>query len=145
MTPRSWLFPLLAWLCFGCADECALDDDVRLFAGDSARDCGSVGPTDDRAKVDGCVADAFEAGAPFIARYQRAGEDSKLVSAVAGNTEGTIKLFQWDSAPCGGPGCDPVTDVQSCEGPALTEQTSEDPLALPITCDRVGLPQRICG
>jgi len=145
MTSSSWLLPLVLALCWSCTSKCELNDDVRLFAGDTARDCGTAGATEDRSKVDGCVADAFTDGAPFIARYERMGVDSKVVIAVAANTEGRVKLFQWDSAPCGGTGCDPVTDVQSCEGPALSEQTSEDPQALPITCEDVGLPQRICG
>jgi hypothetical protein len=145
MTASKWLLLLLAGACFACSDQCELNDDLHLFAGEAARDCGSVGLDDDRAKVDGCVADAFDAGAPFIARYEQQGVDSKVVMAVAANTEGKVKLFQWDSAPCGGTGCDAVTDVRSCEGPALSEETSDDPLALPITCERVGLPQRICG
>jgi hypothetical protein len=103
------------------------------------------GLDDDRAEVDRCVAEAFDAGEAFIARYEQQGVDSKVVTAVAADGDGNVKLFQWDSAPCGGPGCDAVTDAQSCEGPALSEETSDDPLALPITCDRVGLSQRICG
>jgi hypothetical protein len=91
------------------------------------------------------VADAFDAGAAFMARYERQSTSSKLIMAVAANTEGKVKLFQWDSAPCGGTGCDAVTDVRSCDGAALSEETSEDPLALPISCERVGLPQRVCG
>jgi hypothetical protein len=132
-------------VCAGCSNECALDDDLRLFAGDGARDCGSVSAGGDRADVDACVAEAFEAGEPFIARYESRGVDSKVVSAIASNSEGTVKLFQWDAAPCGGPGCDPVTDVQLCDGPALSAETSEDSSALPISCDRIGLPQRVCG
>lgn len=136
---------VLIGLCAACSSECVLDDDIRLFAGETARDCGSVAPGGDRADVDACVAEAFDAGAPFIARYERTGAESKVVAAVASNTEGKVKLFQWSSAPCGGAGCDAATDVQSCDGPALSEETSEDPLALPITCERVGLPQRVCG
>lgn len=145
MTAAKWRLLLLTAWCFACSDQCELNDDLRSFAGDSARDCGSVGLDDDRAEVDGCVAEAFDAGEAFIARYEQHGVDSKVVRAVAANSDGQVKLFQWDSAPCGGTGCDAVTDVQSCEGPALSEETSDDPLALPIICDRVGLPQRICG
>lgn len=145
MTLRLWTLPLCAALCWACSDSCELSDDLRLFAGDGARDCGVVEPADDRSQVDACVAEAFEAGVAFIARYERQGTDSKVITAVASNTEGTVKLFLWDSAPCGGPGCDPVTDVQSCEGPSLTQETSEDPNALPITCEDYGLTQRVCG
>ncbi len=144
MAPKL-LAAVVIGICAGCSNECALNDDLRLFAGESARDCGSVAPDGDRADADACVAEAFDAGDPFIVRYERMGIDSKVISGLAANAEGTVKLFQWDSAPCGGPGCDPVTDVQVCEGPTLTEQTSEDPLALPITCERVGSSERVCG
>lgn len=146
MTPWKWHLLLAVSSCWACSeDQCELNDDLRIFAGDTARDCGTVGFDDDRAEVDRCVADAFESGAPFIARYERHGTDSKVVRAVAVNGDGKVKLFQWDSAPCGGTGCDAATDVQSCDGAALSEETSDDPVALPITCERVGLPQRVCG
>ena len=135
----------LMGVCVGCSSECALTDDLRLFAGDRARDCGSAPARSDPAEVDTCVAEAFEAGEPFIARYERQGVDSKVVAAIASNDEGKVQLFQWDSAPCGGSHCAPVTDARLCEGPALTAETSDDPRALPISCERLGLPQRVCG
>ena len=138
------LLPLLLACCWGCQEGCVLDDDVRFFAGDGARDCGTAA-ADGRAAVDGCVVEAFESGQAFIARYESVGASSQVVSVVASNTEGKVKLFRWDSAPCGGMGCEAVTDVQSCEGPALVEQSSEDPLASPIRCEELGLAQRVCG
>jgi hypothetical protein len=136
------LAPLLL---LACQSQCQLDDDLHQFAGESARDCGTAKVADDRASVDACVAEAFQAGAAFLARYERMGVDSKVVTALAANSAGTVKFFQWDSAPCGGPGCDPVTDVQSCEGPSLNPETSSDPNALPISCESQGLAQRTCG
>lgn len=149
MTMHRWLSALaclaLCPMVWGCQSECVLDDDVRQFAGGAARDCGTVQPDDERAAVDECVADAFEAGEPFIARYEHTSVDSKRVTAIASNSAGTIKIFQWDQAPCGGPGCDPVTDVQSCREPLLASETSEDPSALPIACGDTGVAERICG
>jgi hypothetical protein len=137
-----------SWLCFGapaCSNKCELDDDLRLFAGDSARDCGLVEIGADRTQADDCVSNAFEAREPFIVRYSRQGTDSQVVTAVGANSAGAIKIFQWDSAPCGGPGCDPVTDVQSCDNPSLNLESSESPDALPIACGSFGNPQRVCG
>lgn len=138
---------LLAVLCLpallGCSSECELDDDLRLFAGEGAVDCGTAGGEADRASVDQCAIDGFDAGTAFIARYRPTGADSRLITAVASNTEGKVKIFRWDSAPCGG--CDPVTDVQDCEKPSLTEESSEDPNILPISCESLGLAQRICS
>lgn len=145
MTQLRSLVGVCAVALFGCSTECELDDDLRLFAGESARDCGSASTVDERAGVDLCVAEAFEAEQAFLARYPSVGTDSKLVTAVASNSVGVVKLFQWDSAPCGGPGCDPVSDVQSCDEPSLTAATSEDPQALPIECASYGPAERICG
>jgi hypothetical protein len=145
MTTRLRILLSLGLLSGACRSQCVLDDDVRLFAGDGARDCGSVGPADDRAPVDACVAEAFEGGDAFIARYEHMGVDSRLITAVASNSAGDVKIFQWDQSPCGGSGCDPVTDVQACRDPSLNPETSEDPNALPISCDDVGLPERTCG
>jgi hypothetical protein len=122
-----------------------LDDDVRPFAGEGARDCGTVTAVSDRNEVDTCVVEAFEAGEPFIARYERQAIDSKVVTAVASNSAGRVKIFHWDSAPCGGPGCDPVTDVQSCIEPMLNAELAESGDALPIVCETTGLTERTCG
>ena len=146
MSSARWLLGVVGLLSLGCSDDCELDDDLRLFAGDSAVDCGTADATHDRGEIDQCAVDAFEAGTAFIARYQQQGEDSKLSTAVAMNTAGRVKVFRWDSSPCGGgSSCTPVTDVQACEGPAVAAESAEDPNALPLTCTSLGLAQRICG
>ncbi len=146
MSSARWLLGLLAVLSLGCSSACTLDDDIRLFAGDGAVDCGRADPMHDRREVDQCATDAFEAERAFIARYEQQGDDSKLATAVAMNTIGKVKVFRWDGSPCGGgSSCSPVTDVQSCEGPTVAAQSSDDPTALPITCDSLGLAQRTCG
>ena len=145
MTFRVWLLASSCGLALACSShDCQLDDDLRLFAGDDAVDCGSADATHERADIDKCAADAFEAGQPFMARYERMGVDSQVVNAVASNSDGKVKIFRWDTAPCGGPACGPATDVQSCNGPTLNLETPADPSALPISCDTLGLPQRIC-
>lgn len=144
------LLGLASFLALGCSrHDCALDDDLRLFAGDGAIDCGTAGGGQDRADVDKCSTDAFAAGKAFMARYSRQGVDSKIVDAVASNTDGKVKIFRWDSAPCGGDACSAVTDVQSCDGPTqnmdTSASTSTTGSTLPINCDSLGTPERICG
>ena len=107
----------------GCESQCVLNDDLRLFAGDGARDCGSATAAGDRSNVDACVAQAFEAGEAFMARYEHQGISSKTVTAVASNSDGRIKIFQWDSAPCGGSGC-----------AAANFRTIDAPKEFPTTC-----------
>jgi len=147
MNATCWLrgAGLLSLALLGCSSECDLDDDIRRFAGDAALDCGTANATLDRADVDTCATSAFEDGSAFIARYQQQGIDSKLLTAVAMNSAGQVKIFRWDSSPCGGgSSCSPVTDVQACQGPAVELASSEDPNALPLSCSSLGLAQRIC-
>ena len=139
MTLVTRLAGPLCLLLLGCSTECALDDDMHLFAGDGATDCGTADASHDRVEVDQCATDAFEAGKAFMARYAETGQSSKLVTAVAGNTAGKVKVFRWTDSPSA------VTDVQSCEEPSLNLETSQDPEALPINCTSLGLPQRICS
>lgn len=143
MMRATWLLCLAGLAGLACSHDCALDDDLRLFAGDSALDCGTA--TEDRADVDACAIGAFDDGTPFIARYQQQGDDSQLLTAVAMNSAGTVKVFRWDSSPCGGGSCSPVTDVQTCEGAASATQTRDAANALPIECTSLGLAQRTCG
>ena len=146
MMSRVSCLALACCLAFGCSNhDCALDDDLRLFAGDGALDCGTADATHARADIDQCASDAFAAGTPFMARYRRTGVDSNVVNAVASNTDGKVKIFRWDSAPCGSNSCPPVTDEQSCDGPTVNMQTSDDPSALPLNCDSLGSPERVCG
>jgi hypothetical protein len=146
MTASKWLAALACFALGGCSsNDCALDDDLRLFAGDGARDCGTVGLGQDRTQVDACVADALDAGVAFMARYEFQGVEAKRESAVASNSAGKVELFQWQAEPCGSGSCGPATDVQSCQGPALNPDSGADPLALPVTCESTGLAQRVCG
>jgi hypothetical protein len=143
---RFWLAVSPALALLGCSSgDCDLVDDLRLFAGESAIDCGTADASKDRAEVDQCAVDAFEAKQAFFARYERDGEDSKLQQAVAMNSASAVKIFRWDSSPCGGGSCNPATDVQSCEEPSPLLETSEDDTVLPIQCEEFGLTQRICG
>ena len=127
MTFLARLSSLGCLLIFGCSSECVLDDDIRLFAGDGATDCGTADASHDRAEVDQCATDAFGAGTPFIARYAAMGFDSKLITAVAGNTAGKVKVFRWDSAPCGSSSC----SAGSAESPSSAATCVKPPSFVP--------------
>jgi hypothetical protein len=129
----------------GCSSTCELNDDLRLFAGDDAVDCGTADAEHTRADVDQCISDAFEAGTAFLGLYARQGTDSKLVVALARNSAGKVKIFRWDSSPCGGGDCTAVTDAQDCQEPKVSLETPQDPEALPLECESLGLAQRVCG
>lgn len=145
MSDARWLSLSAILAVLGCSSgDCDLVDDLRLFAGDSAIDCGTAATDEQRVDVDECARSAFEAGSAFLARYEAMGTDSKVVRAAAMNTAGVLKLFLWDSSPCGGGACDPVTDQQTCEEPSLVQESREDFL-LPFDCKTFGLTQRVCG
>lgn len=146
MKATRWLGAagVLGLALLGCSSECDLDDDIRRFAGDGALDCGTAEDAQVRADVDTCATTAFEAGNAFMARYRQIGDDSQLLSAVAMNSAGQVKIFRWDSSPCGGGSCSPVTDVQACEGPAVELATNLNANALPIGCSSLGLALRVC-
>jgi len=144
MTQRSRIALGLWLLLGGCSShQCQLDDDLRLFAGDGAIDCGIAGVKTDRAAVDQCASEAFGAHKAFMARYADA-DGSKLVTAVASNSDGALKIFRWNS-PCGDSSCSSVTDVQECVVPTLKMMTSDDANVLPFDCGSLGLPERICN
>jgi len=137
------LFCVLGHALLACSGECELNDDLRLFAGEAAVDCGTADAKHERAAVDQCATDSFEAQTAFIARYDSSGEHP-LVLAVAMNSAGQVKLFRYTSS-CTGGACQPATDVQTCEQPSPGLVTSEEPNALPISCESLGLPQRVCS
>jgi hypothetical protein len=78
---------------------------------------------------------------PFIARYDRQGIDSQVISGLAGDSQGRVFFLLWDSAPCGGSGCNPVISEDICDGPSPdTSPTRDAAHTPPITC--VGLTSR---
>jgi hypothetical protein len=141
---RLWL-----WVCCGlgvlsgaCSNDCVLDDDLTRFAGDGATDCGSVEVGKDRSKVDDCATSAFEAKHAFVARYQTQGEDTRVVTAVAMNTDGQVRIFRWASSSSGSGSA--VTDAQTCEEPMVGLKPG-DPSILPIGCGALAVAERTCG
>jgi hypothetical protein len=134
-------------LAVGCAGhDCDLAANLNALAGGGARDCGEVAIGADASTVDACVQMAFVSGTPFIARYDRQGTDSHVVSGLAGDSRGHVVFSTWDSAPCGGQGCSQSISEDVCNGPMLNTSATRDPSQmLPISCTGLTSRGRICG
>lgn len=148
MTTRGrlgWL--ALIALVAGCnGHQCDLRAGLLARAGNNAMDCGQVLVGGDASSVDACVVRAFGGQMSFIATYGRQGIDSQVVSGLAGDNQGRVFFLLWDSAPCGGAGCNPVITEDICEGPSPnTSPTRDASQTPPITC--TGLTSRglTCG
>jgi hypothetical protein len=94
--------------------EDGLDKAVRLRAGKDAIDCGRVRSGEDSDTTDKCVANAHEQKKPFVARYDLRGIDSIVADGVAGNAEGEIYVFRYDSDPSGGSNVGESIEEETC-------------------------------
>jgi hypothetical protein len=127
-------------------NECDLDAALRAKAGSAAKDCGHARLGADPSSVDACVLDAFAGRMAFIARYDRQGIDSQVVSGVAGDGRGGVVLLLWDSAPCGGPGCAPALSEDTCNGPSPGLSAPRDPSqGAPFACESLTSRGQTCG
>ena len=125
------LLPALA-----CGEKCNLDGSLRARAGSGGVDCGRVEIGGDRGQTDACVVDAFHAGKPFFARYERRGTDSHVAFGLVRGADGVVTMLLYDGDPGGGSGDGrPVILASVCEGPSAVDSlASLTANASPITC-----------
>ncbi len=143
-----WLVLLCGAVAAACSSKstCDLAADLRTRAGSGAMDCGHAALGGDAKPVDDCVANAFNGGKPFIARYDRQGTDSQVVFGVASDGKGNVTFLLYDSDPSGGSGADPVISGDECVGPSLDTTPNRDPFTVsPIDCTSTNSLGRTCG
>jgi hypothetical protein len=135
----TFLLPALA-----CGEKCDLDGSLRARAGAGGVDCGRVEIGGDRGQTDACVVEAFNAGKPFFARYERRGTDSHVAFGLVRGGDGVVTMLLYDGDPGGGGGDGrPVISGSVCEGPsALGGSSTAD--ASPITCAASRSIGRVC-
>jgi hypothetical protein len=61
-----------------------------------------------------CAEDSAHHQKPFRIVVHMAGEDSSLAEGLLSDAAGRVFFFEYDSAPCGGPGCAPRFDKKAC-------------------------------
>ena len=64
-----------------------------------------------------CGTAAASAKRPFWTFKQDQGIDSWIATGILGTADGTIYRFRYDSAPCGGPGCESGISFRRCDQP----------------------------
>jgi hypothetical protein len=127
-------------------DECELEPQLRQRAGRGAKDCGHVPLGASADSVDQCVVEAFRSQQAFVARYDRQGTDSRVVSGLAGDAQGNVSFLLWDSDPSGGSGASPVISGGTCPNVSVDESSTRDPATSPpLMCDSEMTLVRTCG
>ena len=121
-TPELWLraFPLPP----------DLADRLRAMTGDGVVDCGLevnllLEPSSFSSyflhPAFACTETALASGWPFQLLLRQRSGHSTIVTGLIGTSAGAVSRFNYDSAPCGGPGCASAFEVRPCARPALVE------------------------
>jgi hypothetical protein len=130
MKKLFWVLVLMTMV--SCSSkQCDLVPQLQSRAGASAVDCGYAVLNGNPQPVDICVLDSFTTKAPFIARYDRRGKDSKVVFGLAGDAQGNVTFLDWDGDPSGGSGTGPVITGTECVGPTPDPSTNRNSYATP--------------
>ena len=144
-----WLLMLCVGLVAGCSSEpseCDLLTGLTMRTGGAATNCGHAVLGADASPVDACVIAAFEKGMPFVAQYDRMGDDSKVVLGIARDVNGQVAFLLWDSDPSGGSHAGSVITGNLCVGPSVDSSSARDPFTTPPLKCTSGTPLgRTCG
>jgi hypothetical protein len=109
----------------------ALLSRVRLIIGMQPAECGQhfLTRTSDTVVAIGrselelslkCGMAAARAKQPFWTFKQEQGIDSWIAQGLLGGPDGLIQHFWYDSAPCGGSGCEPRLTISPCARPSVS-------------------------
>jgi hypothetical protein len=114
-------------------ETCNLDHWLPALAVEGAIDCGFLQLGGDPTAITACVEDALASGAPFTARQQLQGIDSRVELGFLVDHDGVVQLLLFDSNICGSAtcdeGCGPIVRVSECRNPtvgAMPEQSLVD-------------------
>jgi hypothetical protein len=144
-----WLLMLSVMLSVGCSappSECDLMTGLTMRTGGAATNCGHAVLGTDASPVDACVIASFEKGTPFVAQYDRAGIDSKVVLGIASDINGQVAFLLWDSDPSGGSRVGSVITGNLCVGPSVDSSSPRDPFTTPpLKCTSATPLGRTCG
>ena len=126
-------------------DPPLVDMPRRVFdiTGASPRECGRFPRRDLTVRRAGATRSDLEAAVrcarramrdrqPFWTFVEQPGIDSWVAHGLLRKSDGTVHWFEYDSAPCGGPGCEPDLSLEPCAEPAVTP-AGEEP---DFTCRR---------
>ena len=86
----------------------SLEAHIQQWTGPDAVDCGThQGESNPEAMLQSlaCAREAANQHRPFQVIQRGQGEDSEIAVGVFAKRNGSTRWFEYDSAPCGGPGC----------------------------------------
>jgi len=72
-----------------------------------------------------CARQAIQARQPFWTFVERRGIDSFVAHGLLRTAEGEMRYFYYDSAPCGGPGCEGELTLELCASPSVKPATPD--------------------
>jgi hypothetical protein len=100
------------------AQRMSLETHIQQLIGPDAVDCGTQqrGSSIPEAMHQSlaCARDAANQHRSFQFIQWVQGEDSEIAFGVIGDRSGSTRWFDYDSAPCGGPGCRERFDTRAC-------------------------------
>jgi hypothetical protein len=100
------------------ATKVPLEDHIRSLIGSDAIDCGThsreKSVPEEMHRSLACARDAETQHKPFRVVQRGPGEDSEFAVGIMGRRDGSVLWFNYDSAPCGGPGCADRFSTKPC-------------------------------
>jgi hypothetical protein len=126
MNQRMTVAAVVLLLAIGCTYRRDGLAHIAEIAGPNAVDCGGVKPYASPVDVNACVAKAFRAGTPFLAKYYRDSPDSVVAEVLVGTPDHKVLSVSYDSAPCGGPGCRERIVRKACTNPRVVTNDRGD-------------------
>jgi hypothetical protein len=99
------------------------DEYVHILTGPSPLDCGQHAiPATEVAlrKSIACATETAQRSQAFQAMKQLQGTDSRVYSGLVGDASGRIYVFNYDSSPCGNPGCYGRLTLSQCASPTVS-------------------------
>jgi hypothetical protein len=118
---------------------------LARFTGDAPVDCGfhaiagfgtPPAGTEQLGPSLQCAREATAAARPFVAVKQDQGIDSLIFQGLVGTVDGVTYRFEYDSQPCGGPGCPGRFTVERCPKPMLATQRAGSSSRAMFACAR---------
>ena len=116
-------------MCAGCATRATrhgIDYYVQRASGAQAIECGRIQfplamrrvlDADQTTRIATCIEDARARQRPFFFSIGGPGIDSYVATGLVGASDGTVKRFAYDSAPCGGRHCAERFELRACPRP----------------------------
>jgi hypothetical protein len=118
---------------------------VFVITGADPRECGRhplrdvnerrEGPTREQLEASlRCVSEAIQTGQRFWTFVELPGIDSWVAHGFLRTASGDLRHFVYDSAPCGGPRCQPELTLEPCARPGVT--STPGGTGFDFACDR---------